>query len=821
MCKNRLAISCLALLVGFVSNLTAQEANKISCAGKVINAESEPIAGAKVMLYEMGIDPAIFKVELKQSDEMITKADGAFRFTVEASQSTTRAMALIVAERKGLALGWANWELKEDIEVEIKLDQAKILAGMVVDEVDNPVVGAEVRVLVLLMGEAPRPRYLIGVEPVDLLLTMTNEQGKFSFNNIPGDATAEFLVKKPGRATISTFDPSGGTTLHYAPGQTDIKLVMPVEARIEGIVVEKARGKPVGGIRLIVMQGQNRPLFGQELVTSKEDGTFVINALSPGKHIVRFVPKQEKIADWVAQPVEVTLEGGETRTGVKVELSTGGVVEVTVTELDDNTPVEKANVSVTHIATNEGFDRVTDKEGIARIRLAPGEYKLTRVYKSDYQYERQDKTFAVEDGKTSNVSVQLRGYPKITGTVRDEKGKPVAGAKIKVCPLGRGETTSDEEGRFEVRREAPQWAQDVVPYVVARHFERNLAAAVEIGEDTKKVEVKLIDGVVFFGKVVDIEGKPIEGAKVYLTFWSSGYGSSMPRKEITTDAHGYFEVKTVPPWHQYSVNASADGYGQDYARVHADDAENNRLEVGSITLALANLSISGVVVDVDDKPVANARVFCSGRGQSDRSIQTDAEGKFTIDKVCAGRVRLSVNTTGTTRLYGSIETEGGATNVRVVVSERSSTTRYVPKQAPSLVGRPLPELKGLKIYISPANVSDKMILVCFWDINQRPSRYCIRQLAKQAEQLKQKGVTIVAVQASKVDESALNEWAKKQNIPFPVGTVEDDVEKTKFIWGVHSLPWLILTDRKHIISSSGFAVAELSKKIETIIQKQD
>ena len=87
------------------------------------------------------------------------------------------------------------------------------------------------------------------------------------------------------------------------------------------------------------------------------------------------------------------------------------------------------------------------------------------------------------------------------------------------------------------------------------------------------------------------------------------------------------------------------------------------------------------------------------------------------------------------------------------------------------------------------------------------------QLTKQAKQLRQKGVAVVIVQASKVDEKKLNEWVKKNNIPFPVGMVESDAEKARFAWGVRSLPWLILTDSKHIIQATGFRVNELNEKI--------
>jgi hypothetical protein len=43
-------------------------------------------------------------------------------------------------------------------------------------------------------------------------------------------------------------------------------------------------------------------------------------------------------------------------------------------------------------------------------------------------------------------------------------------------------------------------------------------------------------------------------------------------------------------------------------------------------------------------------------------------------------------------------------------------------------------------------------------------------------------------------------------------------EETRFSWGVKSLPWLILTDINHIVSSNGFPVTELENKIKSAQQ---
>jgi hypothetical protein len=135
-------------------------------------------------------------------------------------------------------------------------------------------------------------------------------------------------------------------------------------------------------------------------------------------------------------------------------------------------------------------------------------------------------------------------------------------------------------------------------------------------------------------------------------------------------------------------------------------------------------------------------------------------------------------------------------------------------QSIPLLDKPLPELNDIKIDFSPIDKNNKMILICFFDMNQRPSRNCMLQLSKRAHELKAKDIEVVAVQASKVDENKLNDWIKKNNIPFLVGMIQGDEEKTRFSWGVRSLPWLILTDKKHIVTAEGFSVTELDGKLK-------
>jgi protocatechuate 3,4-dioxygenase beta subunit len=809
-----------AATTGVSSESSKIAGKQITYTGKVVDEQGRPIADAKVSLHQITYGDTASSYDFKLVQEVTTKADGVFSFRVVA-EADGYELGIILAEKQGLAIGWDNWEMRQDKQRDVTLGQPKHLTGLVIDENSNPIADAEVSIWSALAGQGDDRRYLTNQVAPQLLTVKTDASGKFIFERLPADATFEFGVKKAGRASVSTFKSDGyqGQKLQFVPGQTDIKLIVPIEAKIEGTVVEKTSGNPVAGVKLVVLEQQRGLPFDLRTIVSKEDGMFSVDSLTAGKKVLQIVPPAEGTADWVAEQVEVTTEAGKTADGVKVEVSKGGLLELVVKDAETKKPLEKAGVSVHDQQSDKWLSARTDKDGIARIRLTPGEYQVSGVYKQGYTSESRQEAVTIEDGATKRVEWLLAGQPKITGVVRDEAGKAVEGVRFKVLPAGGPEqATSDSQGRFEQSWDPRRGGSEpTVHYLVARHKERNLAVAVEINEDTKTVDVKLKPGVVFTGKVVDPNGKGIAGAQITVMLRASNWGSSIEYRETKTDAQGGFQVNALPAEHRYNLIAMADGYGQKEVEVHAAGAVDNRLDAGQLELAIANLSVSGVVVDVNDKPVTGARVNCfGGDGQPQRDTQADAEGKFTLGKVCAGRIRISANVGGETTRYGSVETEGGAANVRIVVSESSSSTRYIPKQPPSLLGKVLPDLKQLKIDLPSEDSENKIILVCFWDMQQRPSRHCVTEVAKQAEQLKEKGVTIVAVQASKIDASALKEWVKKQNISFPVGMLEGDVEKTNFAWGVRSLPWLILTNCDHVVTAEGFAVGALTNKIKEI-----
>jgi len=162
-----------------------------------------------------------------------------------------------------------------------------------------------------------------------------------------------------------------------------------------------------------------------------------------------------------------------------------------------------------------------------------------------------------------------------------------------------------------------------------------------------------------------------------------------------------------------------------------------------------------------------------------------------------------------------------------VIDSRSDpwlTWNYTPSalwniELPTLVANSIPETETLHFTFDPNRINNQSVLFCFSDMNQRPSRHYVEELVKKAEELKKKGIVVALVQTAQMDQKDLDEWVAKDKIPFPVGMIKRDVEKVLLNWGVRGLPWLILTDQKHIVRAEGFSIDELNDKLKIIVQE--
>lgn len=426
------------VLTGSVALAQTQEAAQkdpaqppqVRCTGKVVDGQGQPLAGAQVELYRIIlVDENTYSFEVEKTKEAISGNDGAFSFETVQEENSQANQSVILAQKDGFSIGWANWIRRDNLETTITLGQPADLAGRVVDEADQPVAGAQVGIAFLLVNVNNEPRYMIQKVSRKLLTAVTDPEGGFVFKRLPAEATAEFAVEKTGRATVNTFQPGNyqGNVLQFKPGQKDIKIVQPLEAIIEGQVVEKDSGKPAGGIRLAARQKQSSAPFSPDPVLSDTEGRFRLNGLIAGPWTLSITGPKEGLAEWVIAPVEVIAEAGKTSEEVKIELVKGGIIEITVKDEESKQPVEKATVIIRPAEGGQSFSMRSDSQGLARQRMLPGSYRLSGVYmQGGGGMQQRDEAITVEEGENGTDGMPA-GRSDQGGRGSEGRGGPAGG----------------------------------------------------------------------------------------------------------------------------------------------------------------------------------------------------------------------------------------------------------------------------------------------------------------------------------------------------------------------------------------------------------
>jgi hypothetical protein len=798
---------------------------QVDCSGTVVAWRGSPVADAEVVGCEQLYDYAGGHTSWAAPSRTTTGQDGRFELQVSAERED---YIWVVAWKKGLALGWQCVRFGESSQdMAVRLGKPAVLAGTVVDEAGNGVSAAMVRLCLKMgwMGGTPGVTF---ETPQEWVTARTDEKGRFRFDHVPTGATADFWVEAPGKASCWTYwehelsDMAGN---QFQAGRTDIRIVLKPEGVLRGKVVNEDSGEGVAGIRLLARPDAGYANYScVPTITSGPDGTFIYTGLAANDYSLQAVAPYDQPADWVGKDVKVTVETGRTAE-VNVPVSKGGLVEVTILDAKTEKPIENAGVNISQQA-NFGLHPCwyssvrANADGLARLRVPPGESQLL-IWADAYDYFTDPEPVIIAKGESIRRQVSLVAFPVVTGTVRNPSGQPLSGVIVSSKPVCEEAARTDEQGRFKVT-----WRQTWRPsgnirdvLILARDPEHNLVCLEEVKDQAQPVDVTLSPAFVVSGRIMDPNDKAIPAATVSLRAFMPGWITSAA-PAVLTDANGFYEVCAVPApteKFRYRLEVSADGFGPvEHTELPFDTAKDRHVDIPPIVLTTADQSISGVIVDANGTPVAGIPIFVTGpkgsgtAGQPMRRSSSDEKGRFAVEGVCAGPLRIQAGFVSISGGAGFLDAKGGDRDVEVVLGRSGVHTGIKP-----LLGKHLPGWNEL-IDIKPEQVQNKRLLICFFDFQQRPSRNTILKLAKQAESLEQKGIVVAAVQASKIESGKLQAWAKDNNLPFSVGTITGDIETIRTAWGVKALPWLILTDTNHLVGAEGFTMNELDAKLQRI-----
>ena len=773
--ESRALIVFLLLSVYLSGVSRAQGAQPVHCTGRVADVQGRPVAGAKVTAYEMVSDGVAGNIELHTVGQVITQDDGAFTFQTE--PRLRRGIFLdgyVVATKQDLSLGWAIWNMRENAEATIELGQPKELEGAIVDEAGEPIADAEVRANLLrteIASGGQKRQWLPGIAPIECLGTRTDGQGRFRFDNILPGSSVDLLITAAGRATTYTYDWGGpprfkdGAGPRFQAGQTDIRVVLPAEGRIEGRIVDRGTGKAVGEIKLAVVATFSPAFYYRFVAESDDNGVFRVGALQTGKYLIRgdlpalqVAVESGKIADEVVIECPGVVQGRATGPGG--EPIVGAVVQI-----------REHNPGARSIAAP---DVETDPHGryvYANIRWP---YRIGVLWRENprrdgyrYQYLRRNEVF--DDSQT--VNFQFAKFPAGTAAL---KGR-ITGKD--------GEPLTD----FDVH--------------VSNKVDWNDYSGGYLDQYGYRLSFSDVDG------QFRIDG--LAAGEYSIRVYKSDGTQRLPPRELDLQegaiANVIFEVSPKTPVGSPAVDKRA--Y---YGRILFDDGTPAVFDPGPWRRAKVHVDVLRGSGDVDDQGYFRADLT-----EKEFDSLVAQEAAYGIYCPVPGEEGVSTEVAKfPVKLLSPDKNKAGV----VKIFKPIYRPRIEPVNAPSLKGKLLPTFNGIKIEFDAGQAKNRAMLVCFFDLNQRPSRNCIIQLAKQAEHLKEKGVTILAVQAQETDENTLREWIKTNNISLPVGMVQGAGEDTRFAWGVKSLPWLILTNKNHIVSSDGFPLSELEEKIQSVQQ---
>ena len=390
--RQWLARATVALALAAVAQPNAENATAI--AGTVVDEAGRAVEGASVEVHSP-TDGSTFAVSGLQLDHrVITDDQGAFEI-----DSATGRFVLLLARKPGFAPTWRQFVRGTAEAPTLVLPSPSVLAGIVVDETEQPVGGAEVSVY-LAFSESPGPQgarsfnYLGAPLARECFSTRTGPDGHFRIDGFPTNASANLMVRLPGKAlrqpAQAMMDPD---SMPWLAGQEDIRLVVEPAGIIEGRVAAEDASQLLPAAEL-TLEPDGPAAFGTAMdgpVVANTDGTFRIADVGAGNYRLRAVFGTNTPPDWVAESVPVSVDSGQTAAGIELKAIRGGLLEVLVLGKEDRQGQPDISVSAYHQNHRASAKIRRNRHRPAPVaprRLPTGGAKGRRLNRQHYRHRR-------------------------------------------------------------------------------------------------------------------------------------------------------------------------------------------------------------------------------------------------------------------------------------------------------------------------------------------------------------------------------------------------------------------------------------------------
>jgi hypothetical protein len=297
------------------------------------------------------------------------------------------------------------------------------------------------------------------------------------------------------------------------------------------------------------------------------------------------------------------------------------------------------------------------------------------------------------DGAGTTVDLLVTAGARIEGRVLDAAGTPVVGAVVQTRPRSDGlgqigaapPAASDKEGHFALDGNMPGLACFLS--AESPGFSTATAGPVTpVAGTTTTLEIRFADARFVDVTVLDAAaGTPVAGAR--LVPWGlSGNPFGLGQSTFASASDGRARVGPLPAGEQ-QIGVEA----HDYAGVVLTVAESDTSRVVRLN---AGHEVSGLVTYPDGAPAPGVSVMAWIDSGPSPSVSTDADGKFLLRSVPAGKVTLRAHTFRDGTALGAItQVEEGARGVVLRLIGRDgqeSGRRRLVARVFDPQGRPVP-----------------------------------------------------------------------------------------------------------------------------------
>lgn len=333
----------------------------------------------------------------------------------------------------------------------------------------------------------------------------------------------------------------------------------------------------------------------------------------------------------------VTGELNEAIAGVKVIFSVSGMAPGAGKERERLTMLGNYHTEETDIHGRWRCNHVPAQFGMIHWKLVHPDYQG-----ATYRTDGPDSTTLLvpvipqADFLTQKAAMVMRAGISLTGTVINESGKPIAGAKVTRdhdfwgMEQGANQLT-DMQGRFRFRN----LAQTKVTLTVAAKGFAPTNHVVEVRSGLAELQFTLLPGRLLRGRVVDNEGRPVAKAEVQLEVDERNL--EVFEWSAKTDANGRFEWKSAPHSKEKFVVIASGHEIKHGLDLVADGTEQ------TVVLAKAkprSVRVSGVVTDTaTEQSIETFQVLIeeSANGGISRYAVTGRAGRYNFQTRGAGQ----------------------------------------------------------------------------------------------------------------------------------------------------------------------------------------